>query len=98
MVTTRDELISRIHAMIGDDPSDDAVQLLEDATDTLAAFEEKTKDATDWEEKYADLKRRYVERFSGSATPDREVIEDPADDDEYVAPRTHEELFEVKED
>ena len=58
-VLKRDELISRISGYIGEDNSDDAIQLLEDISDTTDDYEKRA--GTDWETKYNELESKYNE-------------------------------------
>lgn len=84
MVLTRDEFISRVNDMLGDDGSDQAISFLEDMTDTYDDLAGRTD--TDWEQKYKDLdeawRKRYTHRFLGGAnnltvekTEETEVID-----------------------
>lgn len=67
MKRTPEELLAAIRSRIGDDLSEEALTLLEDATDTLnsvtAAPEADPADAVNWQEKYESLAKRYKERF-----------------------------------
>jgi hypothetical protein len=67
-IVTKDELINKIKTMIGDDTSDDALSLLEDASDTLSDLEGKTVTTDDWRKKYEEndkaWRQKYKERFS----------------------------------
>lgn len=107
-VLNREQFFERIKAMVGDDTSDDTLAVLEDFTDTYNDFEEKTGD--DWKSKYEELdsswKKRYRDRFFGSADGDGEdhittpqdaltnQVEDVIEDGE---PTTFEDLFEERE-
>lgn len=83
-VLTREEFITRVNDIIGDDGSDAAISFLEDMTDTYDDLASRTD--TDWEQKYKDLdeawRKRYTHRFLGGTnnlrveeTDDTEVIE-----------------------
>lgn len=81
MIKTKDEIIEKISAVIGEDNSEQAISLLEDVTDTLDDYETKTKDSTDWKEKYEENDRewrqKYRERFlEKSDDPEDEIEED----------------------
>lgn len=83
-----------ISARIGDDNSDEAIELLEDVTDTLNDYETRTADSTNWKEKYETNDRewrdKYKERFmSGDSSEDDKFIEDEEEPKRY----TFEELF-----
>lgn len=72
-VTTKEDLISRINAMIPENSED--LTLLEDVTDTFNYFENNSQ--TDYQTKYNDLVKKYRDRFTdGSyAMEDREPKE-----------------------
>lgn len=78
MIKSISELIEAVKTRIGDNPDDDSVAFLEDITDTLTDYDNKTKDNTDWKEKYDELdkswKQKYIERFSDDIEdPDKEI-------------------------
>lgn len=94
MIKTKDEIIEKISAVIGEDNSEAAISLLEDVTDTLDDYEAKTKDSTDWKQKYEDndneWRQKYRERFLEKS--DDSVAEDEIEDDEPEA-LTYDALF-----
>ena len=78
MIKPISELIETVKTRIGDNPDDDSVAFLEDITDTLTEYDNKTKDNTNWKEKYNELdkswKQKYIERFSADIEdPDEEI-------------------------
>lgn len=78
MIKPISELIDTVKTRIGDNPDDDSVAFLEDITDTLTDYDNKTKDNTNWKEKYNELdkswKQKYIERFSDDIEdPDEEI-------------------------
>ena len=83
-VLKKDELLASLKGILGDNTSDEALKLLEDASDTITDFENKTKDTTAWEEKYKkldnDWRTKYRERFfskSENDEPDEPDIDEP---------------------
>lgn len=92
MIKSKDELLEGLKQIIGESEDDTSISFLEDITDTLSDFEEKTKDATDWKAKYEESekswKKKYRDRFFNSA-------EDPEEDPEEEEPEnlTYESLF-----
>lgn len=69
---SRDELISKVTAYIGERNDDDSIALLEDVSDSLV------EDGEDWKAKYDELdaswRARYIERFSNIG-PDKDTSE-----------------------
>ena len=103
MVIGKDELLQRIMERIGDDTSDDAISMIEDATDTINDYETRLADETDWKAKYEENDRnwrqKYIDRFNGKVESDADFVEEPKDADEtileYEKPKTYDDLFEV---
>lgn len=97
-IKTREDLLKSLNTLIGDNSSDDNLAILEDVTDTLKDYEEKTADQTDWKTKYeqndADWRKKYKERFlSGEAIKD-EQEEDVKKDSKTL---TFDSLFKERE-
>lgn len=64
-VKTKDEILQNLRSIIGESTDDNVIELLEDITDTINDYDEKTKE--DWKAKYDELdetwKKKYKERF-----------------------------------
>lgn len=93
-VVNREELMNKLKARIGDDTSDEAIQLLEDVSDTLTDYEEKVKgDGTDWKAESERIdkewRERYIARFNGA----EQVEEEPLVPKEEPKNYTYENLF-----
>lgn len=88
-VLSFDELIAKIKTKIGEDTSDESIELLEDLTDTFNA----NNDGEDWKTKYEEndkeWRKKYIDRFSGSggSEPDDE------EEEEEEEKTTFEDLF-----
>lgn len=104
-VVSRDELMNRIKARIGEDTSDDALSLIEDFSDTFTDYESRAGE--DWKAKYDELdstwRKKYRDRFfqtSGDKETTRdEVVDDNKEDLESESKeKSFEDLFEEKED
>lgn len=69
-VKTKDEILQSVKSIIGESTDDNAIELLEDITDTINDYDEKTKE--DWKAKYDELdeswKKKYKERFFNDDT------------------------------
>lgn len=69
-IVSNEDLIQRLTALIGESTTDENISLIEDVTDTLQDYTERTKDTTDWKEKYAEndreWRKRYTERFANN--------------------------------
>ena len=92
MKLSRDDLIERITAMAGDNPSDEFITLIEDVSDTVV------DGSDDWKSKYEEndraWRKKYIERFSGKESEgDNEESEGDNEESDIEAPKTFDELF-----
>lgn len=75
-IVSNEDLIQRLTALIGESTTDENISLIEDVTDTLQDYTERTKDTTIWKEKYAEndkeWRKRYTERFANNDRQDDE--------------------------
>lgn len=83
-VRSREELITTVTSMFGENPSDEQISLLEDITDTVEDYEDRISDTTDWKTKYEEndkeWRKRYIDRFNNTEpkpepTPEPGVID-----------------------
>lgn len=102
-VRTITEILESVQTRLGDDTSDEAIAFVEDITDTLNDFENKTKDEADWKKKYeendASWRKKYKDRFFGAGKPSEEEIEDDFEDNEEAEEKTvktFEDLFKTE--
>lgn len=94
-VRSMQEIIETARSIIGDNTSDDALSFMDDLSDTISDFDSKTKENTDWHQRYdendAKWRKRYADRFNG-----KKDEEDESDDD-YELPdppkKTYLDLF-----
>ena len=97
-IKSREDLLKSLNALIGDNSTDENLAILEDVTDTLKDYEEKTADQTDWKTKYeqndADWRKKYKERFLSGESIKDEQEEDVKKDSE---PLTFDSLFKERE-
>ena len=97
-IKSRDELLKSLNTLIGDDSTDENLAILEDVTDTLKDYEEKTADQTDWKSKYeqndADWRKKYKERFLSGETIKEKQEEDVIKDSKTL---TFDSLFKERE-
>lgn len=92
MVKSKDDILSTISAVLGENNSEDAITLLEDITDTLDDYETRTKDSTAWKQKYEEndkaWRQKYKDRFFEKESEDETI--NTYDDEEKL---TYESLF-----
>lgn len=97
-IKTREELLTSLNTLIGDNSTDENLAILEDVTDTLKDYEAKTADQTDWKSKYeqndADWRKKYRDRFMSGAEIKDEQEEDVEKDSK---PLTFDSLFKERE-
>lgn len=101
-IKTKEEILNKIRDLIGEDTSDESLAFVEDVSDTIDDYETKTKDGTDWKEKYEtndkEWRKKYRDRFFNSPAKDEETDGHPLEDTEEEANSklTYDKLF--KED
>lgn len=83
MIKTIEELTASINTLLGENPTEEGLALLEDVTDTFNANNGK-----EWREKYESLSTRYRNRFLTGAEPDEDK-EEP----ERAEPKKYADLF-----
>lgn len=98
-IKSREDLLKSLNTLIGDNSTDENLAILEDVTDTLKDYEEKTADQTDWKTKYeqndAGWRKKYKERFLSGESIKDEQEEDVKKDSKTL---TFDSLFKERED
>lgn len=99
-IISKEELINKVNALIGDRDDDESISLIEDITDSINDYETKLNESGDWKSKYEEndkeWRKRYKERFmTPSQKAEEEEIEE-TQDDTVVTLTKFEDLFEVK--
>lgn len=90
-VISKEELIAKISELLKEDNSDEAIQLIEDLSDTLEA-----KDGEDWEARYKENDKMWREKYKARfLSNEKETEED--DEDEEIEKVSFDELFEKEE-
>lgn len=98
-VLTKEDFMSRISNVIGEDNSDESIAFMEDMSDTYNDLASKVTDNVDWKQKYEEndksWREKYRERFTAPSTEDDNNL---GGEDEPSAPKTFDDLFSTKED
>lgn len=97
MIRTKDDLINALSEFIGENDADDALAILEDATDTLDDYEKRANgDAEDWKKKFEENDKAWREKYKARFTKNVSLVDDDDadDDDKETDIKTFEELFE----
>lgn len=101
-IVTREQLIKKIRDIANHENSDSYINVLEDLTDTLNDYEDKTKDSEDWKKKYEENDKewrdKYTKRFyepetSSNVTVDLPQANDIQDDKGEKVIKNYEDLF-----
>lgn len=94
MIKSKDEILTLIKERIGEDTSDEAIQIVEDVTDTLNDYETRVADSGDWKARYeqndAEWRKKYRDRFFEGEAPKEKESEDET---EEVKSYSYEDLF-----
>lgn len=100
-VLNRDEFFNAIQTRVGNDTSDDAINFIENMTDTFNSLENGANgDGVDWKQKYEELdeswKKKYAHRFfsGGSNSVPPQENNNQVENDEPDT--SYESLFKVK--
>lgn len=92
MKKSKAEIISDLKAFIGDNNSDEAINLIENVSDSI----EENKNSEDWKAKYEEndkaWRQRYIDRFNNEEKEEDKEIFDVDDSNEKAL--TYENLFE----
>ena len=103
-VKSKEELLSTVKTLIGDNPSDDAIALLEDISDTLdnstgGSSDEDKKKIEELEKQVKEVdetwRKKYTDRFFSTSDPKDKGDDEFKDgeDDKKDSPKTFDELF-----
>ena len=103
-VLTREDYLERLNTLVGEDNSDEALQIIEDFTDTFdnLGTQNDNNDNENWKQKYEELdatwRQKYRDRFMNSQTTEEDVIEEQEDNVETDGElKEYDELFEERE-
>ena len=92
MKLSKEQLIEKVKAYVGDRTDDESISLIEDVSDSM----EVTEYSENWKEKYEELdnqwREKYIARFSEPSTVKEDEIEVEATES-----NSFDELFEEKE-
>ncbi len=93
-VLTKDKIIANLTAKLGDDVSDEALALIADVSDTIDDYEAKTRDQTNYKEKYEnndkEWRQKFRDRFKEPVKEDPPGNPPPEEDDKNL---TYDKLF-----
>lgn len=90
-VKTVDEIMAKVRERIGEDDSDEAIEFIEDISDTLESF----SNAEDWKTKYEENDKKWREKYRDRFfTSKEEVEEDDIEEPEEKEKKKFEDLFE----
>jgi hypothetical protein len=90
-VKTIDEIMTKVRERIGEDDSDEAIEFIEDISDTLESF----SNAEDWKTKYEENDKKWREKYRDRFfTSKEEVEEDDIEEPEEKEKKKFEDLFE----
>lgn len=100
-VLSKEDFFKRVESLVGSDPTDDALSLLEDIEDTFNSFQ-GNGDNEDWKTKYDELdaqwRDRYKKRFFSGKSEDDKEFEDNNNDEVDDEPQNYDDLFKERED
>lgn len=90
-VKTVDEIMAKVRERIGEDDSDEAIEFIEDISDTFESF----SNVEDWKSKYEENDKKWREKYRNRFfTSKEEVEEDEIEEPEEKEKKKFEDLFE----
>ena len=90
-VKTVDEIMKKVRERIGEDDSDEAIEFIEDISDTFESF----LNTEDWKIKYEENDKKWREKYRDRFfTSKEEVEEDEIEEPEEKEKKKFEDLFE----
>lgn len=90
-VKTIDEIMTKVREIIGEDDSNEAIEFIEDISDTLESF----SNVEDWKTKYEENDKKWREKYRDRFfTSKEEVEEDDIEEPEEKEKKKFEDLFE----
>lgn len=90
-VKTVDEIMKKVRERIGEDDSDEAIEFIEDISDTFESF----SNTEDWKTKYEENDKKWREKYRDRFfTSKEEVGEDEIEEPEEKEKKKFEDLFE----
>ena len=96
-VRSKEELLTAVREVVGDE-NESLVGIIEDISDTIDDYTNKTKDTENWKEKYEqndkEWRQKYTDRFFNNETADdSDITLDDEQKEEPKKPKTFEDLF-----
>ena len=103
-ILSREDYLESLNTLVGEDNTDEALQIIEDFTDTFdnLGTQNDNNDNENWKQKYEELdatwRQKYRDRFMNSQTTEEDVIEEQEDNVETDGElKEYDELFEERE-
>lgn len=104
MVKTKEEIMTSLRGVIGDNTNDDVLALLEDVDDTLSVSndpenwkEKYESNNAEWENKYDELetkwRNKYRDRFYGDVDDTEEKVFENPEENKEVEKEKFDDLF-----
>lgn len=62
-VKTKEEILKEMKSVMSGHNDDDGIAFIEDITDTMTDYEQKSKDSTDWKAKYDENDKMWREKY-----------------------------------
>lgn len=89
-VKTVDEIMKKVRERIGEDDSDEAIEFIEDISDTFESF----SNAEDWKTKFEENDKKWREKYRDRFFTSKEEVEDDIEEPEEKEKKKFEDLFE----
>ncbi len=98
-IRSRDDIVASMRTIIGERDDDEALNFIEDLTDTLDDYDTRVSDTTDWKSKYEtndrEWREKYRERFF-EGKPEGTNDVDEIEETDTVEVKSFDDLFKVE--
>ena len=89
-VKTVDEIMKKVRERIGEDDSDEAIEFIEDISDTFESF----SNTEDWKTKYEENDKKWREKYRDRFFTSKEEVEEDEIEEPEKEKKKFEDLFE----
>lgn len=92
-IVTKQQILDAIRERFADDNSDETLALIENISDTIDDYENKTNDTTNWKEKYDQNDKAWREKYKARFFSAGDEAEEEKEDEEKPVATSYDDLF-----
>ena len=92
-IVTKQQILDAIRERFADDNSDETLALIENISDTIDDYENKTNDTTNWKDKFEQNDKAWREKYKARFFSAGDESEEEKEDEEKPVATTYDDLF-----